>query len=110
MYHQKRYSQDEKFRIKKIAQSIKWASDNPQKRAEIAKFRNQKALKESPEKIKARALVNQRVRFGRIPKASSLPCSECGNEASHYHHYNGYAFENRYDVKPVCVKCHILLG
>lgn len=110
IYHQNRYSQDVGYRINRIKQAIKWVSENPEKRAKVARARNQKARQNNPEKIKARALVNQRVRFGRMPKATSLACVECGEQAAHYHHYNGYSFENRYDVQPVCIKCHKHLG
>lgn len=91
---------------KRIESAVEWVKGNPEKRAKIAKRRNLKALIKNPERVSARSLVNQRVRFGRMPKASSLKCSVCGCDAKHYHHHNGYAFENRYDVVPVCVKCH----
>jgi uncharacterized protein YaiL (DUF2058 family) len=110
VYSKERFSSDPIFRQKRIEAAAAWSSANPEKRAEIAKRRNQKEQRDSPEKIKARALVNQRIRFGRMPKASSLACVECGGIAAHYHHYKGYAFENRYDVQPVCSSCHKLLG
>ena len=83
--------------------------ENPEKRAKIAKTRNKKALVINPEKVKARALVNQKVRFNRIPKASDLICNSCGNKAKQYHHHMGYDWKNRYNVIPVCVPCHKIL-
>lgn len=106
-YSKKRWDLDEKFREKRIAYAVLWSKNNPEKRAIIAKNRNKRAAIKHGDKLKARALVNQRVRFGRIPKAASLLCNLCGGQAKHYHHYNGYAFEHRYDIIPLCVKCHI---
>lgn len=97
---------DPEYVCKRSKQASEWARKNPEKRSAIAIRRNKKELEKCPEKVRARALVNQRVRFGRMPKASSLKCSHCEQMAAHYHHHNGYAFENRYDVVPVCVRCH----
>lgn len=108
-WRKRRISQDPDYRQKEVARATKWARDNPEARAKIAKRRNQKAQEGSPEKVRARALVNQRVRFGRIPKASSLCCVVCNSTAAHYHHHLGYEFEHRYDVVPVCHVCHKIL-
>src|SRR4051812_18841456 len=105
-YHRKRYDSDPAYRAKKLKNAIKWTKKNPKKRAEIAKRRNKREKLIYPEKVKCRALINLRVRFGRMPKASSLKCAHCQRKAAHYHHKNGYAFKNRYDVDPVCTKCH----
>lgn len=108
-YHIKRYYQDTEYRENRIKQSVDWANRNKDKRAKIAKRRNQKAKQSNPEKIRARALVNQRVRFKRIPKASELTCVNCGDQAKEYHHHLGYDWENRYNVIPVCKQCHKIL-
>ena len=108
-YHRKRWDSDEAFREKTKEAAKDWTKNNPEKRAVIAKKRNQKAFAKDPLKIRARALVNQKVRFGRIPKASSLKCHCCGIQAKHYHHHNGYGFENRYDVTPLCTSCHTII-
>ena len=97
---------DPEYVARRSKKSAEWAKRNPEKRSAIAIRRNKKELEKCPEKVRARALVNQRVRFGRMPKASSLKCSHCEQMAAHYHHHNGYAFQNRYDVVPVCVRCH----
>lgn len=109
-YYSNRWANDRVFRFKKIQQSTEWARKNPEKRSVIAKRRNQKALAQNPSAVNCRALVNQRVRFGRMPKACSQSCVKCGSQAAHYHHYNGYEFAHRYDVEPVCAPCHKLLG
>lgn len=105
-YQKTRYATDASFREKIKLRSKVWVKNNPEKRAIIAKKRNMKALQNSPEAVRCRALVNQRVRFKRMPRASSLLCSVCGNKAAHYHHHKGYSFQHRYDVIPVCIPCH----
>ena len=105
-YHLKTYPFNEDIREGYKKRASIWAKNNPEKRAIIAKNRNLKEKIEFPEKVKCRQLVNQRVRFGRMPRPSSLPCHYCAKQAEHYHHYKGYNFENRYDVLPVCAKCH----
>lgn len=104
-YSAARLKNDPIFAAKKKEQAIAWMKANPERRAVTARKRNQKAKLENPEKISARSLVNQRVRFGRMPRACDLICS-CGAQAKHYHHHMGYDFENRYNVTPVCVVCH----
>ena len=57
-------------------------------------------------KIKAKTAVLIAVRAGRIPAANSLKCTECGEQAQHYHHHLGYEKEHWFSVVPVCIKCH----
>ena len=109
-WYSEKYNTDASWRESLALKASQWAKENPEKRSKIAIRRNKKALESNPEKVKARALVNQRVRFGRMPRASTQKCAHCENQAQHYHHYKGYSFENRYDVQPVCCKCHALLG
>jgi hypothetical protein len=108
-YSKNRYANDPEYRAITIKRAEEWMKNNPEKRSKIAIRRNKKEAARNPEKIKCRALVNQRVRFGRMPRASSLDCSNCGDKAAHYHHHKGYDFENRYEVVPVCVSCHKIL-
>lgn len=108
-WYSEKSKSDPDWNKKRIQNSVEWSKNNPEARSRIAIKRNQREKMISPEKVKARALVNQRVRFGRIPKASSLNCFRCGSPAKHYHHHNGYNFEHRYDVVPVCAPCHKLI-
>ena len=105
-YNSEKWTNDLSYRDKKIKGSIEWIKNNPEKRAIIAKRRNLAAKQKNPEKIKARQLVNQKVRFGRLPKSSDCLCQKCAEQAAHYHHHLGYSFEHRYDVIPLCHKCH----
>lgn len=105
-YHLERYNNDAEFRKKRISQSVMWVKKNTEKRAVIARKRNLSYKIKFKDRLSCRGLVNQKVRFGRWPKASSLLCYICKSPAKHYHHYNGYDFKHRYDVKPICLKCH----
>lgn len=104
----KQYFRDyyQRNKAKKIEQAKQWVKDNPERRAAIAKRRNRKAKRANPEKIRCRALVSQKVKHGRMPRASSLLCYSCGRQAAHWHHHKGYDFEHRYDVLPLCIACH----
>lgn len=51
-YYKNRYENDEKYREYCNRKSLEWIKNNPEKRAIIAKKRNQKYRKEKPEKIK----------------------------------------------------------
>ena len=104
-YVRDRSKRDPQFKASISKRAFKWAKANPQKRSVIARARNKKAKLENPEKVSARALVNQRVRFGRMPRVATLICA-CGAQAKHYHHHMGYDFANRYNVIPVCLACH----
>lgn len=64
------------------------------------------------DKQQARQRINVEVRSGRRPRASALPCTDCGhigNDRRHeYDHYLGYSAAHHYDVQPVCSRCHHL--
>ena len=106
-YHTKRWAEDADFRARVCAQSLKWTKDNPEARAVIAARRNKREMLLFPERVRCRALVNQRVRHGRMPRACDQKCVKCSAQAAHYHHHLGYSFEHRYDVIPLCVACHV---
>ena len=50
--------------------------------------------------------VYRAVRDGRLPKANSQRCVDCGGKAVHYDHYAGYEREHWLSVDPVCYMCH----
>lgn len=58
----------------------------------------------------ARVAVNREVAAGRLPRASDLPCEDCGYHGAErrreYDHHRGYAPEYRLDVQAVCTICH----
>jgi len=58
--------------------------------------------------VGARRLIQQRVAKGRMPAASTLPCTDCDNTAQDYDHYLGYEGDARAQVQPVCRPCHRL--
>ena len=64
----------------------------------------------------ARQKVFNLVRSGHLPRADSLPCTDCGHlwtpgcprsEIHEYDHYLGYEREHWADVQAVCQPCHI---
>jgi hypothetical protein len=50
--------------------------------------------------------VSTLVRYGKMPRADTCKCVDCGEPAKHYDHYLGYAPEHALDVEPLCVSCH----
>lgn len=67
--------------------------------------RNRDPLKEA-----ARSAVEAAVRYGRLPHASIVPCSDCGHvgpDRRHERdHVRGYEREHWLDVEVVCTLCH----
>lgn len=59
-----------------------------------------------PTKGRARHRVNYAVYKGRLPRPTTLSCTDCGAPASEYDHHLGYAPETALDVQPVCKPCH----
>src|SRR5262245_8307460 len=94
-------------RERRKASNKRWRKANPQKVSVIAKRKYQKKKQEHPEKFLCWQAVGSHVRRGKIPRPDTLPCAFCGERAEHYHHWNGYAFENRLKVIPLCRPCHI---
>jgi hypothetical protein len=62
--------------------------------------------KQYPRRHKARAAINTAVRYGQLPRVTTLDCQNCGNPAQEYHHYKGYKREYWLTVIPLCQKCH----
>lgn len=70
----------------------------------------EKTRKKYPEKIKAREAIHNEIHvYGRWPRAKNCPCTNCGNQASQYHHWRGYEKRFWLDVIPVCHPCHLFL-
>lgn len=83
-----------------------WRKSNPEKYKAIFTRGKKKMNEKYPMKKKARMVVNNAVRDGKIPKASVLQCAECGESAKQYHHHRGYEEENWLNVIPLCRECH----
>jgi hypothetical protein len=52
---------------------------------------------------KARVMVNQAIRNGRLPPASTLNCADCEKQATGYDHRD---YRRPLDVEPVCQLCN----
>jgi hypothetical protein len=66
--------------------------------------------KRHPERWRAQRAVTGAIRNGSIPSAKTLSCFDCGKQARDYDHHLGYDWARRYDVQPVCRRCHIERG
>lgn len=60
-------------------------------------------LVKNPEKQKAHLKVLNAVRYGKLPKASTLQCDMCSGSAEQYHHED---YSKPLDVIPLCRFCH----
>lgn len=72
-----------------------------------AKERYRQKLKRlKPEIVQAHSAIWSRIQAGKIPRASTLPCHNCGQPAVEYHHHLGYSQEHWLSVIPLCKPCH----
>ena len=55
-------------------------------------------------KVRARDKVNWCVSIGKLPKAETRVCVDCGKPAEEYHHED---YSKPLDVEALCKKCHI---
>jgi hypothetical protein len=62
------------------------------------------------EKHRARHAVSKKVKAGLLPSPASLQCVDCNSLAECYDHPRGYNGKARFDVEPVCWKCHLNRG
>ena len=70
------------------------------------RVRYRKSRKEKDKnKTRARNIIGHAIRDGKILPAQAYVC-ECGEQAAMYHHYNGYAKENAFEVTAMCYSCH----
>lgn len=89
-----------------IEKTNKWRIKNPDKYRKGAKRRDliyKKAYRAKPEnqsKIKARRLLNNAIRSGKVKR---LPCEVCGSLKSEGHHVD---YIKPFDIKFLCSKHH----
>ena len=94
-----------KNRVKARASRQRWIQTHPGKENAYTAGKKLKY----PKKIQARTAVSNAVQRKKLPNPKSLKCVRCGEDASEYHHHNGYAEKHKLDVVPVCRKCHYIL-
>jgi hypothetical protein len=68
------------------------------------------AIHRAPQKHRARSYVAWAISTGKLAKASTKQCVDCGEKAAHHDHYNGYAKKNYLVVEAVCTRCHAVRG
>lgn len=98
----RKYNRTPKARRMHVAAQLKWREKNQEEYRE----RMRQYHRNNQRKNRARSAVSQAVANGDLPHISTHDCIECGNEADHYHHHNGYGREHWLDVVPVCTRCH----
>ncbi len=76
----------------------------------LASFRGKGRSPRDPQKERARHAINGDVFHGRRPRASALPCTDCGHlgddRRHEYDHHLGYDEAHIREVEPVCTVCH----
>ena len=75
----------------------------------IAKTRPRPAPRDG-DKRQAQDRISKLTTAGLLPKARTLPCTDCGKPARDYDHYLGYGAAHHLDVQPVCSSCHLKRG
>lgn len=90
----------ERHSAKKNALTEKYRKDNWEK----VKAQTYKRL--DPAKHKARQAVNNAVAAGKFAK---LPCKNCGEVKTNFHHNNGYDKDNWFTGEWLCTKHHAQL-
>lgn len=66
----------------------------------------QKLDRANNHQYQAHKAIGGAVQAGRMPKASTLSCADCGRKGAHYHHDKGYEPEYYFQVIVVCHSCH----
>ena len=97
---QKRHRQTTKYRetIKRLHETEQYKKKAKEKRIKYdSTHREIRAVHQA---------THRAVDSGKLPRPDTLICHYCGNPAIQYHHHNGYDKEHRFDVVPVCCKCH----
>ena len=56
-----------------------------------------------PEKYCAQEMVRNRTKHKKWPKASFFKCTDCNQQAVHYHHED---YSLWWSVEPLCISCH----
>lgn len=74
---------------------------------ELVKQRRRTWYKRFPEVARAQTGVNSAIRHGLLPQLGAIPCARCYQIAKHYHHPSYHA-DDRLNVIPLCISCHIL--
>lgn len=76
----------------------------PQKRtSEYWRQARQSYEQRYPGRKVAENKVNQAIKMGRIPRANTQVCANCGGEGEIYHHSD---YNKPFDIVPMCKSCH----
>ena len=64
---------------------------------------NKRWARKNPDKVRAQRMVGNRIQHNKWPKACFFKCTDCTNQAAHYHHED---YSLWWSVEPLCVLCH----
>ena len=70
---------------------------------EERKAKRKRYQEKHPEKHKAQRAVHQRVYRKKWAPASFFQCTDCDDQAKHYHHED---YSQKLNVEPLCLSCH----
>lgn len=118
----KKHAQSEKERRKKLGAEYRRRERERNKRRKEQRQKNMRDWqnnnrehirqyfkdyrKREPQKNRAREAIHHEVRMGRMPSPLTLQCLWCDKPATGYHHHRGYSEEFKFDVIPICPRCH----
>ncbi len=98
----KKYNETNREKISKNFKA--WRKTESGKKSQLV--RNKRYIKKYPKRYKAQRFIIYCVVRGVLLPASKKKCEHCGEQAEHYHHYNGYEPINYLDIIPLCMPCH----
>lgn len=78
-----------------------WVAKHPEKMVE---YKNE-WRRRNKEKQSAHNAVQRAIRDSVLPRASTLPCNRCDDDAQEYHHWS-YDPDHWFDVEALCTRCH----
>jgi hypothetical protein len=94
------YKKTEEFKLKYAEKVKEYKLKSYKNNSESIKIKQRKYVKNNPEKIMARAMLNNAVRDGKVKK---YPCIKCGDIKSQAHHCD---YLLPFDVIWLCAKHH----
>lgn len=100
-----RYAEDPSYRAYRLRESKESKRTEAGRRGRIRGAAKHRAR--YPDKAKARDVVGNAVKLGKLKPAKCFKCAYCDVVAVQWHHHNGYSVEAQLDVVPVCLTCHV---
>ena len=103
--HSKVYAKTPNGRAVKDAAHKRYTQSEHGKEVLRERKRRERADGNHKPQEQARAYVQRMMRKHGFPRPYTLPCADCGQQATQYHH-ESYERDRWLDVIPLCAKCH----